>query len=126
MEQIFLGFITWQFLFFCLALGALVYVVRTSVEFALHNTNKNAKWWRELVLPIFPIVLGPTVTFFITVYPYPEGFDGAGGRWIFGLVAGFTSGFVVRIYKSWLSGKVTDLISRLKVTLTPNKEEPKE
>lgn len=126
MEDMIWGFITWQFVFFCLALGAIVYVVRRIAEFIMQATQKEAKWWREFVLPIFPIILGQTVALLIVSYPYPEGFTSAGGRWIFGLVAGFSSGFVVRMYKSLLSTKVAELVAKLKSLLGSVKKESKE
>jgi len=123
MEQIFFGFITWQFLFFCIALGAIVYVVRLGVDFALGQTKKNAKWWREFLLPIFPVLLGQIIALLVTSYPFPEGFTSAGGRWIFGLVAGFSSGIVVRLYKALLSGRALELVGKLKGLMHLNKAE---
>jgi len=130
MEEMFLGFITWQFLFFCIAIGAIVLFIRRLVEFIMDTAkvNKDVKWWRDLVLPALPIVLGQGIALLVVSYPYPAEFTSIGGRWIFGLVAGFSSGFVVRMYKSLLSGKVAELLAKVKTLLgsVPVKEEPKE
>lgn len=74
--------------------------------------HKDATLWKDLVLPIMPIVLGQAMALLLTLYPYPEGFTSLGARWMFGLVAGFSSGLIVRLYKSLLSGKINELTSK--------------
>lgn len=81
--------------------------------------NSNAKVWRELLLPILPIVIGPAITFFATGYPYPEGFNGSSGRVVFGLVAGFSSGLIVKLYNSFLSSKVSEFASKITTVVAP-------
>jgi hypothetical protein len=111
MDNVLQALLTWQFLFFCLAIGAIVFMVRVAVEYAMVNwafVAKESKLWRGLILPILPILLGQFGALFITQYPYPEGLSSKGGRMVFGLVAGFTSGLIVRLYRSFLAGKASE------------------
>ena len=117
MDTVIHGFLSLQFLFFCLAIGAVIFVVRQVVEYGMENwwplkqwnaANKDAKLWRGLILPILPILLGQVGALLVKGYPYPEGFSSTGGRVVFGLVAGFTSGLVVRLFRSFLSDKVSE------------------
>lgn len=114
----FLAFLTWQFAFFCIAIGAVVYVFRLLAEYMMENVwpfskwasvNKEQKLWRGFILPVLPVLVGQLMAFLVTSYPYPEGFNTSGTRWIFGLVAGFSSGLIVKIYNEVLSGKLSDL-----------------
>lgn len=133
MDTILQAFLSWQFLFFCIAIGAIVFVIRQVVEYAMENwwplkgwvaANSNAKVWRELLLPILPIVMGPAITFFATGYPYPEGFTGNSSRIIFGLVAGFSSGLIVKLYNSFLSSKVAEFASKITSAVAPTSPAP--
>lgn len=129
MDTILEGFLSWQFLSFCLAIGAVVFVVRVLVEYAMENwwplkswtaANKNSKLWRELILPILPIALGVTAALLAKQYPYPEGFTTTSGRLTFGLVSGFTSGLIVRLYKSFLTSKISEFGQKI-VSMSPSR-----
>lgn len=118
MDTILQAFLSWQFLAFALAIGAVVFVIRQIVEYGMENwwplkqwkqANKEAKLWRGLILPILPVLLGQVAAYFAVNYPYPEGFSSTSGRFAFGLVAGFTSGMFVRLYRSFLASKTVEL-----------------
>jgi len=96
----------WQFMLFCLGIASITFVVRSSVEQIVTGT-KEAKLWKELILPIFPVIVGAMIGIFATSYPYPDGFDSASGRTMFGLVAGLLSGLLYRVIKSLLSSNIT-------------------
>jgi xanthosine utilization system XapX-like protein len=96
----------WQFMLFCLGIASITFVVRSTVEHLLSNA-KEIKVWKELILPIFPVVVGAIFSLLATSYPYPEGFDSASGRTMFGLVAGLLSGLLYRVIKSLLASKIT-------------------
>jgi hypothetical protein len=122
MDTILQAILSWQFLFFCIAIGAVVFVIRLLVEYGMENwwplkqwaaANKDAKLWRGLILPILPILLGQAAALLISQYPYPVGFSSKGGRLVFGLVAGFSSGIVVRIYRTFLSSKLSELTEKV-------------
>ena len=111
MDTVLQAFLSWQFVFFCLACAAVTFVARKIVEFVLDNPNvpasKSSKFWRDLFLPIFPIVFGPLGAWLAAGFPYPEGLATSSARVVFGLVAGFLSGFVYRIVKSFLASKIS-------------------
>lgn len=128
MDTILHAFLSWQFLFFCIALGAAVFVIRQVVEYAMENwwplkgwaaANSKAKVWRDLILPIMPIILGQVAALVAHQYPYPEGFSSVSGRVVFGLVAGFSSGLIVKLYKSFLASTVADYAARIKDAASP-------
>lgn len=133
MDTILQAFLTWQFLFFCLAIGAVVFVIRQVVEYWMENgwplkqwaaANKDSRLWRGLLLPILPILLGQVGALLAKQYPYPEGFNSTSGRVVFGLVAGFTSGLVVRLFRSFLSDKVSEFKSNIQSRMAPKNNEP--
>jgi hypothetical protein len=130
MDTILEAFLSWQFLFFCIAIGAVVFVIRQVAEYAMANWRskaKESKLWRDLALPILPIVLGQVAALLIKQYPYPEGFSSTGGRLVFGLVAGFSSGLVVRLYRSFLSSKVAEYGTKIRDARRPkNNVEPED
>lgn len=116
MDSIFQAFLNFQFLFFCIAIGAVVFILRIVAEYMMANwasAAKESKLWRDLILPILPILLGQFGAFFFKSYPYPEGFNSNGGRVVFGLVAGFSSGLIVRLYRSFLSSKVSEITGKI-------------
>lgn len=135
MDTILQGFLTWQFLVFALAIGAIVFVIRQFIEYWMENwwplkekasVNKKAKLWRELVLPILPVFLGTVAGLLAKNYPYPEGFTAASARLAFGVVAGFTSGMFVRLYKSFLGAQVAEYSSKISSFVKPKRNHRKE
>lgn len=132
MDTILQGFLTWQFLVFALAIGAVVFVIRQLIEYWMtawwplkgwKAANPDAKLWRELILPILPVNLGLAAALLATNYPYPEGFGSTAGRIGWGLVAGFTSGMFVRLYKSFLASRTAEFSEKISSYLKPNKSE---
>lgn len=97
-------FFTWQFMLFSMAIAGVTYVIRLLVEYFLKNTQK-LKLWKDVLLPIFPIVLGVLMGAFMVKYPYPEGLVSAGSRIVFGLVAGMFSGVLYRVIIAMLNFK---------------------
>ena len=133
MDTVLQAFLTWQFLFFCLAIGAVVFVIRQVVEYWMENgwplkqwaaANKDSKLWRGLLLPILPIFLGLAGGLLAKGYAYPEGFNSTSARVAFGLVAGFTSGIVVRLFNTFLSDKVSEFKSNIQNRMSPPKDPP--
>lgn len=118
MDTVFYAILSWQFLFFCLGVAAVTFVIRKSVEyFILDNPklpgNKASKLWRELLLPVGPVVGGALLSLIATKYPYPEGINSVSSRVIFGLVAGLLSGLVYRVITGMLKkniGSATDTL----------------
>jgi uncharacterized membrane protein YedE/YeeE len=111
MDTVLQAFISWQFIFFCLACAAITFVARTIIEYVLDNPNvpasKHSKFWKDLFLPLLPIFFGPMGAWLASGFPYPDGLGNSSARVVFGLVAGFLSGIVYRIVKSFLVSKIT-------------------
>jgi hypothetical protein len=102
---------SWQFLLFCLAIAAIIFVIRRFAEYAMENwasAAKESKLWKELILPILPVLIGPVAAFFAKKYPFPDGLNSISARIAFGLVAGLLSGLVYRVLKSMLSYKAAN------------------
>lgn len=114
MDTMLQALLSWQFLLFCLALAAITFVVRKIVEYVLDNpsvpASKESKFWKELALPILPVLLGCVGAVVAKQYPYPDGLTSISGRVAFGLVAGLLSGLVYRVVNSFLVGKVSNLV----------------
>ena len=79
MDTMLQALLSWQFLLYCLSIAAIIFVVRKVVEFAIDSPkiptgkmNKRSKLWRELILPILPVVIGPLGALMAKQYPYPE------------------------------------------------------
>jgi hypothetical protein len=130
MDTILQAFLSWQFLAFALAIGAVVFVIRQLVEYWMSNwwplknwtaANKEAKLWRGLILPVLPVLLGQVGGLLAKNYPYPEGFHETSGRIAFGLVAGFTSGMFVRLYRSFLASKTAEFSEKVSSFIKPKK-----
>ncbi len=98
------------FIFFCLAISAVTVVLRKVIEYILENprvpTSKNSKIWKELVLPIAPVVIGPVWAFLAPTYPFSEHLTTGNARVIIGLVAGLFSGLVYRVVKAFVAKDV--------------------
>jgi len=112
MDTMFQALLSWQFLLFCLAIAAVLFVIRKIFEYVMANYKidaKNSKLWRELILPILPVVLGSTAAFLAKQYPYPGGLTSGSARVAFGLVAGLLSGLFYRVLKSALTNKINNL-----------------
>jgi hypothetical protein len=140
MDTMLTALLSWQFLIYCLAIAAIIFVIRKVVEYVLDNPNiptgklsKSSRLWRELILPILPVIIGPLSTLLAKKYPYPEGLSTVSGRLAFGLVAGLLSGLVYRLVSAFLvprfdanqqpetwSPAVEDLASQVRKTI--NKE----
>jgi hypothetical protein len=113
MDALLAVFISWQFLFFCLGIAALTFVFRKLLEFAILDNPSmpgtcNSRIWRELILPITPVLFGGLAAYLAKQYPYPAGLvNSSYGRISFGLVAGLLSGLVYRVVVALLRAKIT-------------------
>jgi|SRR5579885_1531179 len=117
MDTVLQALLSWQFVLFALAIAALTFVIRKVVEFALDNPNiptgkmtKEDRLWKELILPILPVVLGAVAGFLAKKYPFPDGLTNPSARIAFGLVAGLLSGLVYRVIKGTLAAKVAAVV----------------
>lgn len=124
MDDVLQILMSWQFVIFSLGVVAITLVLKTIAEYLLVNIKivaKESKIWRDLLLPILPVILGSCCAVLIKEYPYPEGLSTTGARFVFGLVAGLLSTFLYRIIKAILNQKFIDFIS---TKTTTSSEEP--
>lgn len=126
MDNVLQALLNWQFVFFALAIAAMTFVVKTVIEFAIDNPNiptgnmnKESRFWREVFLPISPVLIGAIAGFCVQVYPFPEGIESASARVMFGMVAGLLSGLLFRIIKGALSSKLSAVIGNSEDSETP-------
>ena len=123
MDTILDTILSWQFIIFGVAVSAVMFVIRTIVEYIMSACKmavKDSKLWNELFLPILPVIIGTVGAFFFKTYPYPDGLTTNGDRIIFGLVAGLLSTLIYRIGKALLIKK----IEALEATIPANLSDP--
>lgn len=99
--------VTWPVLIFCVGLSFITQVIKKIVERSL-SAEKQPKtywWWREVVLPLVPSVLGAFLALTFTTYPLPTILSASRGlRIFFGMGAGVASGTVYQVMKKALMG----------------------
>jgi hypothetical protein len=98
--------LSWQFLLFCLAVSAVIFPIRTVVDYVLKSMNKSSSIWRDVILPILPVIVGTLMGWKLTTFPYPDGVSSVDFRLVFGLVAGSLSGVVYRMIKAMVFNRV--------------------
>jgi hypothetical protein len=67
--------------------------------------TKLSKLWREVVLPLLPILIGNLIGL-INMYPYPAEFTSLPSHMLFGGFCGAISGVVYRVVMSFLNSKI--------------------
>lgn len=100
-----------NFVFLCLGLYAVTFVLRKIVEYAVLDNpkmpgSKTSKFWTDVFLPIAPVVNGILFGAFAKMYPWPVGFSSFTARVIIGLAAGALSGTVYRVVQALIKAKV--------------------
>lgn len=126
MDNVLQALLSWQFIFFALAIAAMTFVIKQFVDFAIDNPNiptgnmtKENRFWTQLVLPISPVVMGTFAGLFAKMYPFPEGISSASARMAFGMVAGLLSGLLYSVIKGVLSSKIPIATEVTTATSTP-------
>lgn len=88
-------------LLFCIGVYAILFILRKVLEGLLKKYDfANNYYWREVVLPILPSVIGVVCGVGMKFFPFPEGFTHWGPRALYGLVCGFASALVYKIAMS--------------------------
>jgi hypothetical protein len=122
MDPILQVLLSWQFIFFGLAVAAVMYVIRLIVEYLASVLKKDlttSNLWNHLILPIMPIILGIVVAVLYKTFPYPgftpdvHGVIGRNDRIIFGLVAGSLSTLMYRVIKALFYQKIVGMAQSL-------------
>lgn len=109
MDQIFQTLLSWQFLLLGLGISAIMFVFRKVAEYLMDrfSANKSNKLWTDVILPITPVILGAVIGLAFKQFPYPNDLSSGGGRLLFGLVSGLSSGLLYRVLKTILLQKIT-------------------
>lgn len=113
MDNIITTLFSWQFISFCLAISAVLFVLKTTAEYimSLWKPIQGSKLWKELFLPILPVVIGSVGAVVLSSYPYPENITTISARLVFGLIAGLFSGLIYRIIKALIIQKVSNTVT---------------
>ena len=97
------------FFVFALVVYALSELSRRFAEFIhpklLDQELLRGKVWRELALPIVPVLIGMLLVLFLPNFPTPLEFNVWAGRMMYGALLGFFSTWVYRILKAVLQRK---------------------
>ena len=104
MDPILAMFLNWQFIVFSLAIAAIIFVLRTIVDYFV-TKEKLKKFWQGVLLPILPVIVGGVAALIIKAYPYPNDLDSTGSRILFGVVSGLFSGLFYRVIKTLIGIK---------------------
>lgn len=116
MDPILSILLSWQLVIFGLAIYAIVFVVRTLVEYKLPSTYE--KFWEDVFLPIFPVVIGAVGAYFIKAFPYPDGLTTTVSRVIFGLGVGLLSTTLYRVIFALMGQKITAVAQTVTSTVS--------
>jgi len=123
--------LSWHTLAFGLGIYILTLITRRIVETA-SSKAKDWKWWRDVILPSLPVLLGGGIAAVATFYPFPKGVESFSARVFFGVVVGFMSGWIYRIIKGAISKKTgielpdtTETAPKLEEKKEEEKEEEK-
>lgn len=92
------------FVMYCLGVFALSLGVRRVVEVA-YPKAKVSLWWTDVILPGVPILLGALIGLVAKKFPFPAPIAVLSGRLLYGVVAGFLSGWVYRMVRGALKAK---------------------
>ncbi len=116
--------LSYQFILFCLGLAAITYVLRLVVQFFVLDNPKlpgtrASALWKELLLPIAPVVNGALLGWLVKTSLYPEVVTGTAGRVFFGLVAGLLSGLVYRVVWGMIKSKLPSGVIGVVVSDSP-------
>jgi len=91
--------LNWQTLVFGTAVWIIVMGIRRVLEIAFRKLA-GSYYWQELALPILPLLVGTVGALLLVMYPYPGGIKAASARALYGLVCGFFSAKLYRIFKA--------------------------
>ena len=97
-------FLSSSFIMLCLAITGILLIIRLPVDYTLSNTTL-IKWWRNVVLPILPVVMGIVFGWLVKGYYYPSDIISSSSRIIFGTAAGLCSTQLYRMVIALLNNK---------------------
>lgn len=122
------------FLVLCVVVYVLVELQRRILELFfskfMPSMLKEGKWqnklWSDILLPSGAPGTGMLFTWLIDSYPYPDLFTGSvSNRIVWGIFAGFFSGYVYRIVKQVFKGYLIQLSEKFKKSTNSEKKSSK-
>src|SRR5258708_10975326 len=102
---------SWNFLLFSLGISALVWFIRTVLEYFYPKIDGN-QLWEKLILPLMPLIFGGVIAIFAVKYPFPDGLTSFSARLMFGSVSGMLSGLLYQVIKGMLKEKIQGFINQ--------------
>lgn len=94
-------FANWQTVVFCLGIYILTYVVRAIVQHFWKSWKSN-KLYTELILHIFPIIVGGGIALAGKKFPWPMPIaESASARIMYGAILGMFCGLVYNRVRAW-------------------------
>lgn len=109
MDNALQALLSWQFMLFSLAIGGIVWVVRTFVEFYFPKLKDKKSAWQEVFMPVLPIPIGLIMAFFATKFAYPDQLTSLSGRLLFGFASALLSSVVMRLVFATIKNRVMSL-----------------
>lgn len=102
-DKAFDALINWQTALFCLGVYVITYFIRTLIE-GLSLRVKQSNLWKELWLPLGPIVVGVLLAMYCAKnFPWPMPIaDTSLGKGMYGGICGMASGWVYARFRAWL------------------------
>jgi len=123
MDNVIQAILGWQIVLFGLGITAITSIAKKNLEFFLDKdwvpASKTSRFWKEVFLPLLPVLLGPGIAYLSTSYPYPEDLKITSGRVFFGLVAGLLSGLFFRVIKGTLAKDEIPSLTAINTAIAP-------
>lgn len=107
MDKLYAQFFTWNVFLFCFGVLVLTAIVKRVLNGVLtRNPHPSLTYyWKKVLLPILPLVVGGIAGRVMTKYPYPPLVVENGVRVFFGFSCGLFSGFLYSLAKALLVAK---------------------
>ena len=100
-------FANWQTILFSIGVFMVTYVTRIIVEYAWKNW-KQSKLYNELILHLFPIVVGGLIALAAKKFPWPMPIvDSASARIFYGAVLGMFCGAIYGRVRAWITSNTS-------------------
>jgi hypothetical protein len=129
MDDVFQVFFSAQTILLCLGVYVVTFMVRRVVETVWPKVKFN-RYWREIFVPIGPIVNGGLLVLVMTTWVFPEVVgESVSGRVVYGAVCGLFSAFMYNRVRAWLKSKTGSVEGESDApsmdSLPPMSDEPK-
>lgn len=112
MTDVFTDLFSFDLVAFCLAIVAIVWVIRKAVETNIPKIVDKT-FWKGFLVPSMPVMIGGGGAVVLNKYPFPDTFGIYwGSRLVFGLFAGFISGWVYLIIKKTFLDKIGTTVNK--------------